>query len=77
MGLVCIPLRGHTGSRHPQGCVPTARIYVWVVGVAVYLLDAHLGSGIDRRAATMAAPLLLTSVPARCETALHDCGQAH
>ena len=48
--------------------------YVWVVLVALYLLDAHLGNGTGHRTVTMAAPLLLTSGPARYEALLHGCG---
>ena len=37
-------------------------------------LDAHLGNGIGRSTATLAAPLLLSSGPFRYEAVLHSCG---
>ena len=49
-------------------------MYVWVVHVTAELLDTHLGNGTGRRTATMLAPLLLTSGPARYEALLHGCG---
>ena len=48
-------------------------MYVWIVGIAGELLDAHLGNGTGRRTVTMAALLLLTSGPARYEAVLHGC----
>ena len=47
---------------------------LWIVRVAVYLFDAHLGKGTVHRTATMVAPLLLTSGPAKYEAVLHSCG---
>ena len=44
---------------------------LWVLHVAVWLLDAHLGNGTGRRTVTMVAPLVLTSGPVRYEAVLH------
>ena len=54
--------------RSYQGGYWLVTVRVWVVRVAVYLLDAHLGND------TMVAPLLLTSGLLRYETALHSHG---
>ena len=52
--------------------------YVWVVHVAVSLLNIHLGNGTGHSTVTMAAPLVLTSGVtsglARYEAVLHSCG---
>ena len=47
---------------------------VWVVCVAVQLLDANLGNGTGRRTVTMVAPLLFASGAGRYEEVLHNWG---
>ena len=49
-------------------------MYVWGVGVTLYLLDAHLGNGTGSRTVTMMALLLFTSGPVRHKAVLHSCG---
>ena len=49
--------------------------YVWVVCVVLYSCLMHTiqhYNGTGRKAATMAAPLLITSDPARCEVVHHN-----
>ena len=44
--------------------------------VLLYSGFTHLRNGTGCRAAVLAAPLLITSGPVRCEASLHDCGSS-